>query len=80
MYHSDHDEVAPYVSAMSTAKAWCSCKANLLFFTATGGIGHICLIDAFSGNATEWLDLRLSGGEISNGCTFSSGDVAGSHF
>ncbi|KAF7975244.1 hypothetical protein HWV62_10218 [Athelia sp. TMB] len=72
MLHSKSDEVIPYTSAQATANAWCANGAGIEFVTETGGTGHIGTAMVLAGNATAWLDLRLSGTPPAAGCSNAS--------
>ena len=69
MFHGKSDEVIPYASAQATANAWCANGAGVEFVTETGGTGHVGTSLALVGNATAWLDLRLSGTPPAAGCS-----------
>ncbi|KAF7974275.1 hypothetical protein HWV62_13072 [Athelia sp. TMB] len=69
MYHGKSDEVIPYASAVKTANAWCGFGASVEFVTETGGTGHLGTEDVLTKNATDWLDLRLSGTPPAAGCS-----------
>lgn len=69
MFHGKYDEVIPYASAQTTANAWCANGASVEFVTETGGTGHVGTSLALVKNATDWLDLRLSGTPPAAGCS-----------
>ncbi|KAF7972353.1 hypothetical protein HWV62_18132 [Athelia sp. TMB] len=77
MYHGAIDEVIPYSIALQTAAFWCTHLANIEFVTETGGTGHVGTLDVLGTNATDWLDLRLSGTPPPLGCSFSSWNASG---
>jgi len=78
MYHGKSDEVIPYASAVKTANAWCRFGASVEFVTETGGTGHLGTEDVLTKNATDWLDLRLSGTAPASGCSNVSFAASGS--
>lgn len=78
MYHGVSDEVIPYASALKTAVAWCANGAAIEFVSETGGTGHVGTFEVLLGNATAWLDLRLSGVDAAEGCSNATDSASGS--
>ncbi|KAF7966128.1 hypothetical protein HWV62_39964 [Athelia sp. TMB] len=80
MYHGQSDEVIPYASALKAAVTWCANSASIEFVTENGGTGHVGTSEVLGKNATDWLELRLSGVAPAAGCSFSTYSAAGSPF
>lgn len=80
MYHGQSDEVIPYASALKAAVTWCANSASIEFVTENGGTGHIGTSEVLGKNATDWLELRLSGVAPAAGCSFSTYSAAGAPY
>lgn len=73
MYHGKHDEIAPYHSALKTAREWCDSGAQIKFMTYEDYLMEH-LITEITGSipAFEFLRDRIEGHDLPKGCKFEN--------